>query len=236
MQTIRKNDKEWDILFRYRDTSNIPALDNTGDPINSIHIAGDPSGLTGLSKKPRVTIVGTRDAGPRERNITQQIVKALSENPDKPVILSGLAMGIDTEAHKAALECGLPTVAVVATGLDKVYPYFNSLLAERITKTPLSCIVTQFPEKTAPIAINFLQRNKTMALMSDLVIIVASKARGTAIVTARYASEFGIPCFAVPGSPDDPHFAGCNTLISQGCAEMLHDFSILSDPNFFLKV
>lgn len=177
--------------------------------------------------RPKVAIVGSRDIGPDDMEITRQIVRALSENKGCPVILSGLAFGVDITAHMEAVNCGLHTYAFMATGLDQVYPYRHVKQAETIVKN--GGLVTSFPEKTAPIAINFLRRTHEMIAASNLVIIVCSKAKGTSMVAARYADELNIPVLAVPGKISDPRHFGCNQLIAEGYAECLYDLNKLKD-------
>lgn len=205
---------DFDTLFRGR------LAERPDVKIDAVHFKGDFAALAN-GKRPRVAVIGTRDPSPYGLETTRRIIEALSRNPQKPLVLSGLALGIDTAAHRAALEHGLGTVAVLATGLDTVYPYMNKGLAETITKTKDCCLLTQFPEQTAPIVLNFLIRNNTMALMSDLVIVVESKEKGGALVTAKIAWDAGIPVYAVPGRIDDYRSAGCNALLNRGQAKML---------------
>lgn len=219
----------WSVFFRHHPTEHILKVDCSGQPIDEIRFDGDPSALTG--NRPRVLIVGTRDMSPYGKEMTRRIVGALSKNPARSVIVSGLALGVDTVAHHAALDNGMPTAAVIPTGLDTVYPYANRELAKRITQTPGCCLVTQFPDGTAPMAVNFLSRNAVMATMADLVIVVESKVKGGAIVTAKYAYDQGVPVLAVPGRVDDVRSSGCNALISSGIATMLSSITNLETIN-----
>ena len=224
-KTISLN--EWNALFRGRDTSKILRLDRTGLPINEIHIKGSTA-LIENEDVLRIAIVGTRDISPYGKECTRRIINALAKNPAKPFIISGLAMGVDTEAFVQALHCGLPAIAVLPTGLDTIYPYQNRSLAKDIASTPGSCLLSQFPEKTAPTPIHFLSRNNVIAAISDIVIVVESKSKGGALVTARYGYDLGAKVFAVPGRIDDIRSAGCNDLIQKGLASILTDFETLS--------
>lgn len=219
---ITPNTKAWDVLFRGREIE-LSSLFSVGEK-NTINYKGDIKTL--LSSRPRVAIVGTKDISLYGIAVTRKIIDCLSQYDEKPVIISGFAMGVDTEAHRAALEKGLPTVAVVATGLDTVYPFKNKQLAEYIETTTGCCIISQFPEATAPMAFNFLKRNHVIAAIADVVIVVESKERGGAIVTAKIAHSMDIPVFAVPGRIDDVRSAGCNDLIRKGVAKMF-DMSFL---------
>lgn len=222
---MNKNDnpKQWNAFFRGRPTDSIKKLDGSEDPIDEIRFAGDCSPLltAGEVRRPRVAIIGTRDPSPYGLDMTDTIVEALSKNPARPIIVSGLAYGIDTRAHRAALNNGLGTVAVMATGLDTIYPNINRRLAEEIVRTPDCCLMTQFPNGAAPMAINFISRNAVIAAMSDLVIVIESKSKGGAIVTARYAHDLDVPVLAIPGRIDDVRSEGCLNLISAGIAGML---------------
>ena len=222
METIHKNSqtKDWNTLFRSRDTDNIKRLDCSGEPINEIHISSNDCALLTQPRRPRIAVIGTRDPSPYGREYTMKIISMLAQSSLNPVIISGLAMGIDTIAHRSALSNGLQTVAVLPTGIDSIYPLQNRELAEKIQENPGSALLSQFPEKTAPMAINFLARNYVIATLSDLVIVVESKVKGGAIVTARYASEYNIPIIALPGRVDDLRSQGCNELIREGIATM----------------
>ena len=222
METIHKNSQTWDwnTLFRSRNTDNIKRLDCSGESINEIHISSNNCALLTQPRRPRIAVIGTRDPSPYGREYTMKIVSMLAQSSLNPVIISGLAMGVDTIAHRSALSNGLQTVAVLPTGIDTIYPLQNRELAEKIQEDPGSALLTQFPEKTAPMAINFLARNYVIATLSDLVIVVESKVKGGAIVTARYASEYNIPVIALPGRVDDLRSQGCNELIREGIATM----------------
>ena len=228
--SIDYKSKEGKNLFRNREKVVGELIQYPNNP-PTFRFKGDLSALMD-GNRPRVAIIGTRDMSAQGKEYTLQIVSALAEWKDKPVIISGLAFGIDAIAHRAALHAGLPTVAVVATGLDKVYPYCHTGLAEDITSSEGSGILTQFPDKTEPLAFNFLYRNRTLALLCDAVIVVESKTKGGAMVTAKLANDFDIPVYAVPGRPDDIRSRGCNELIHDKVAEPLFDFEELKHSFF----
>lgn len=224
--TIHKDTLHWNALFKSEDPQKC-----WGDSFNTdkIFIEGDPSALLD-PRRPKVAIIGTRDLRQGyERNVIYRIVETLSKNPARPVIVSGLALGTDAIAHKAALDLGVPTVAVLPTGLDKIYPFAHTGLAREIVGAKESCLLTQYPEDTAPLAINFLFRNGTISMISDLMVVPFTKNHGGGILCAKLMSSLGRQVYALPGRIDDIGSAGCNTLIHNGVAEMLCDLKVLSD-------
>ena len=228
--TIKKNTLEWAKLIK----DNYPGPKGAdGKETDTIYIKGDPSLLLApeAARRPRVAVVGTRDIDSYGRQAVCDIITALSKREDKPIIVSGLAFGVDQYAHRFALQTGLPTVAVLPTGLDKIYPLQHENLAADIASTEGCCLVTQFPDKTAPIAVHFIWRNHLITHLADAVIVVESKTKGGAMVIARLAQEEDIPVFAVPGRMGDLRSEGCNQLIREGIAEILYDPKTLTTIN-----
>lgn len=168
-----------------------------------------------------VAIIGTRSPSPYGRKYCRDIVSKLSHTKEKPLIVSGLAYGIDYIAHSSALEMGLTTVAVNATGLDSVYPFRHAALAERIASTPGCALVSDYPPGTAPLPANFLRRNRIIAGLCQASILIESKVKGGGLVTIRYANEYDRSAFALPGRIDDICSIGCNNLISKNMAEII---------------
>ena len=167
-----------------------------------------------------VSIVGTRDPSPYGLEMTRKVVEDLQQTEGGVTIVSGLALGIDAKAHREALENGIPTIAVLPNGLDTVYPQAHRGLAEKIATTPGCALITTFPPQTAPLAINFLQRNATIAGLSDSLYVIESKKKGGAMVTARHAYFDDRKVYAIPGRADDVRSKGCNLLIKEGAAEL----------------
>lgn len=180
-----------------------------------------------FSARPLITIVGTRDITPYGREWCRRIVFALAEAPVKPCIVSGLAYGVDATAHTAALEAGLPTVAVIPTGPDSIYPKGNIPIANQIASSEGSALVTDFPPGTGPERATFLRRNRIIAGLSSHSIVVESKIKGGSLITARYAFSYGREVFALPGRADDLRSHGCNALIAEKIAEPITDLSLL---------
>ena len=178
---------------------------------------------------PCVAIVGTRNLTPYGREMCTSIVKALAECHIQPIIVSGLAYGADFVAHTSALNFGLGTIGVMATGMDRIYPYSHKDLALRIAGDPLGALVSDYPCGTSPVALNFLRRNRIIAGLCKATIVIESKRKGGSLVTARYAVDYNRDLFAVPGRVDDIYSSGCNSLISTRMAEIITSPEALID-------
>lgn len=177
-------------------------------------------GSADLNPERAVSIVGTRRASFYGKSSLQKIVETMSRYDVKPVIVSGLALGIDGAAHQAALDLGIATVAVLPTGLDEIYPRKHRELAMKILRE--GALITDFPSRTLPERFTFVRRNRIIAGMSDAVVLVQSYAKGGGLITASLASQYDREVFAVPGNMDDPSFAGCNNLIYRNGAVIVN--------------
>jgi len=162
-----------------------------------------------LSKK-SLAVVGARNSSTVGRRIAEEYSRDISNAGF--IITSGLARGIDTAAHKASLECG--TVAVVAGGIDVIYPKENKELFEEIIKN--GAVVAESPFGTEPIARHFPKRNRIISGLSMAVLVVEAALKSGSLITARMALEQNREIFAVPGSPFDPRATGTNKLIRDG--------------------
>lgn len=169
----------------------------------------------------KIAVVGTRDISPYGREWCSRTVTALASSAERPMIISGLALGTDFCAHRAALESGLATVAVMATGPETVYPYRHTAFAEKLYRTPGCALVTDYPPGTAPLAMHFLRRNRIIAGMSDATILIESKIKGGGLMTSRLAFSYSRDVYALPGRVDDVRSQGCNRLIRDKIAEPL---------------
>lgn len=177
----------------------------------------------------RIAVVGTRDISPYGREWCQRTVSALSCADDKPVVISGLALGTDFLAHRTALEYGLPTIAVMATGPDDVYPARHRDFAEKIARTPRCALITDYPPGTVPMPVNFLRRNRIIAGLSDSTILIESKIKGGGMMTSRLAFSYNREVYALPGRADDIRSQGCNQLIKSKIAEPITSTDELID-------
>ena len=178
---------------------------------------------------PFISIVGTRDVSFYGQEWTRKIVFTLAQAQRKPVIVSGLAYGVDICAHRAALEAGLRTVAVIPTGPEEIYPRGNARDALRIASTPGSALVTDFPPGTGAQAATFLRRNRIIAGLSSATIVVESKRRGGSLITAHTAFSYSREVWALPGRIDDIRSEGCNMLLREKVAEPIVELEALPE-------
>ena len=169
----------------------------------------------------KIAIVGTRDISPYGQDWCGRIVQGLGQVSEKPLIISGLALGTDICAHRNALETGLPTIAVMATGPETVYPHRHRDFAERLADTGGCGLITDYPPGTAPLAIHFLRRNRIIAGLSDATILIESKSKGGGMMTSRLAFSYNRDVYALPGRVDDIRSQGCNLLIKDKVAESI---------------
>lgn len=178
------------------------------------------------SRRPVVSIVGTRDITSEQEHLIYNIVAQLKLNAASPIILSGLAIGTETAAHKAAIVYGMPTFAVLPCGIDTLYPQCNRRLSEKMIENG-GGLISVFEDGTAPMAVNFMERNKVIAMISDLMIVPFTKTKGGAIVAAKFAAECETPVLAIPGGITDARSCGCNLLIKEGYAKILTEIEEL---------
>ncbi len=166
-----------------------------------------------------VAIVGTRRPTERGKEITETLVRELHERLDDVIIVSGGAYGIDIAAHRAALKYGVPTIMVLAHGLDRIYPSQHRPEAEAAMEN--GGVMSEYEVGTEPFAANFLQRNRIIAGLADAVVIVESRERGGSLNTAQRALKYNRALFAFPGRPNDVSSRGCNDLIRRGFAQLI---------------
>ena len=195
----------------------IVALDDPAYPALLLQAADPPLLLYTLGQQrllgaPSVAIVGSRHATPQGLENARAFAKALSACD--LTVNSGLALGIDAAAHGGALEGPGSTVAVVGTGLDRVYPRLHLALARRIADQGL--LVSEYPLGTPPVAANFPRRNRLIAGLARGTLVVEAALQSGSLITARLAAENGREVFAIPGSIHSPQSRGCHALIRDG--------------------
>lgn len=203
------------------------ALLECDDPPLGLYYKGvSPPGEV-FDVRPQIAVIGTRSLSYYGRDWCRNIVDALSKAKIKPMIVSGLALGVDVTAHKAALETGLPTVGVMATGIDDIYPPANARVGEIMASTPGCALITDYPPGTGAVRINFLRRNRIIAGLCSATILVESKIHGGGMMTARLAYSYDRDVHALPGRIDDPLSQGCNLLIRENIAAPIGSLSDL---------
>lgn len=182
-------------------------------------------GNTCLDSACIISIVGTRNATEYGRELTETLIKDLALQIPDLLIVSGLAYGIDICAHKNALVHQLPTVAVLAHGLDRIYPPVHRNIAVEMIQH--GGLLTDFPSGTQPDKANFIKRNRIVAGLADATIVVESADKGGSLITADIAFSYGRDVLSFPGRVNDPQSKGCNTLIRQNKAALITSASDL---------
>ena len=180
-------------------------------------------GETDLNHKRIVSIVGTRMPTEYGKHACEMLIKQFALLEEKPLIVSGLAYGIDIKAHETALKMGLETIGVIATGIDQIYPAKHSGVALQICEQ--GAIITDFPKGTPPLKPHFLKRNRIIAGLSDAAVLIESKVRGGGMSTARMAASYFRDVFALPGRVGDERSEGCNVLINSNIAAIISEYS-----------
>ena len=185
-------------------------------------------GKSAFNKQKVVGIVGTRKATEYGKSVTEEIVSELAGH--EATIVSGLAYGIDISAHRAALKSGLPTVGVLAGGLDKIYPSSHKKYADEMQEE--GAIVSEKFLGTVPEAHFFPARNRIIAGMSDALVVVEAAEKGGALITAEIAYSYNREVFAVPGDLNNQFSKGCNRLISMQKANI---YSGIADLEYLMN-
>ncbi len=171
-----------------------------------------------------ISVVGTRKATEYGKGICEKIIRDLKAQ--NVLVVSGLAYGIDTCAHKASLENNLKTVAVLGHGLDRIYPYLNTALSNKILDH--GGLLSEFISKTKPDRENFPKRNRIIAGMADGTLVVEAAKSGGALITANIANSYNRDVFSIPGRIGDTWSEGCNHLIKTNQAHLVQSAQDLS--------
>jgi DNA processing protein len=164
-----------------------------------------------------VAIVGTRDPSDYGRRWTRKISTALAR--EGFTVISGMAQGIDTEAHQTCIRAGGRTIAVLGTGVDMVYPWSNRGLAKEIADRGL--LLSEYPAGTQPDRVHFPRRNRIIAGLSRAVLVLEAPHKSGALITARLANDYNRDVYALPGSLDNPRSKGCLELLNYGAQVIL---------------
>lgn len=208
-----KQDLEWletpgNHVLTLDDPAYPPLLLETHAPPPVLFVHGNPAVLA----NPQLAIVGSRNPTPNGRQLARAFAVDLAASG--LAVTSGLALGIDAESHRGALEAGGITIAVAGTGLDRVYPASHKGLAHEIAQR--GALVSEFPPGTTPRPEHFPRRNRIISGLSLGTLVVEAALRSGSLITARYAAEQGREVFAIPGSIHNPLSRGCHALIRQG--------------------
>lgn len=174
-------------------------------------------GTADLNTSKIISFVGTRSNSDYGKLVCEKLIEELADQ--NILVVSGLAFGIDTIAHKAALKNNLPTVGVLAHGLDRIYPTQNKTLAKQMTEQ--GGLLTDFISNTNPDKQNFPKRNRIVAGMCDALIVIESGKKGGSLITAELANGYNKDVFAIPGKTTDIKSEGCNYIIKQNKASLI---------------
>ncbi len=175
-------------------------------------------GTADLNHARIVSVVGTRRATSYGKMLCQQLAETLK--PYNVLVVSGLAYGIDVAAHKESLDHEIPTVGVLGHGLDRIYPNLHKGIAQQMLRN--GGLLTEFPLNTLPDRENFPKRNRIIAGIADVTIVVEATTKGGALITADIAGSYNRDVFAFPGRTTDEYSQGCNFLIKTNRAGLLN--------------
>ncbi|MGN0226303.1 MAG: DNA-processing protein DprA [Prevotella sp.] len=184
-------------------------------------------GNADLNQRRIISIVGTRRCTQYGRDMTARLIKRMRELLPNALIISGLAYGIDIEAHRNALACGFETVGVLAHGLDTIYPNAHRDTAIKMIEN--GGLLSEFITMTNADKRNFVQRNRIVAGMCDACVIVESAAKGGGLITTSMARDYNRDVFAVPGAVGQQYSEGCNLLIKDNVASLITSADDLVD-------
>jgi len=185
------------------------------DPPLMLYVQGSDAAWHGLCQTPCMAIVGSRNPTPQGADNAKAFARSLTQSG--LCIVSGMALGVDAAAHRGALDIAqstLPTIAVVGTGLDRVYPAQHATLAQAIAERGL--LISEYPLGTAPLAAHFPRRNRLISGLARATLVVEAALQSGSLITAQQALEQGKDVFAIPGSIHSTQARGCNALIKQG--------------------
>lgn len=174
-------------------------------------------GTTPLENRKMVAVVGSRENTDYGARMVEELIEGLKQ--EDIVIVSGLAFGIDVIAHRKALQAGLPTIGVIAHGLDTIYPSQHKHIAREMVKD--GGLLTEYTSNTNPEKYNFPMRNRIVAGLSDVTIVVETAKKGGAMITAKLATSYNRDVAAFPGRVVDKKSDGCNYLIRTNIAQLI---------------
>lgn len=212
------------------------SIENKNYPQKLAKIPDPPLGIFVVGSLPEdnfksVAIIGSRRCS--EYGATQAYKFSKEFAKHNIVIISGMAMGIDSKAHMGAIDGGGKTIAVLGCGADIIYPSSNKQLRDNIVKN--GCIISEYPPQTEPLKHHFPQRNRIISGLSDAVCVAEAAKRSGTLITVNQAIEQGREVFAVPGNITSYFSQGCNNLLKTGCSALTEPEDIYSALNISLK-
>lgn len=210
---LKKAEKENVQLIFFNDKNYPSRLKQVDDAPSLIYTKG----IIDFENPKTIGIVGTRKATQYGRERVEEFIKDLV--PHQPLIVSGLAYGIDIHAHKHSIKNNLATIGVMGSGMDNIYPASHKDIAKQMMAN--GGIVTEHRFGTKPDAHNFPARNRIVAALSDAVVIVEAAEKGGALITAEIANSYNKDVFAFPGNIGQSHSEGCNNLIKSNRAHLI---------------
>ncbi len=229
---LSKAEKEIEFIEKYKidslfyTDSNFPRrLKNCVDAPILIYTKGRMN----LDEQRIISIVGTRNSTDYGKHVVEEMIQQFSERNYQILVVSGLAYGIDIQAHKSALKYQVPTVGVVGHGLDRLYPSLHKETSRKMIDN--GGLVSDFSSGTKIDPSNFLRRNRIIAGLADATIVVESAKKGGALVTADIASSYNRDVFAFPGRAGDTFSKGCNDLIKNNGATLING---IDDLEYFM--
>lgn len=229
---LSKAEKEIEFIEKYKidslfyTDSNFPRrLKNCVDAPILIYTKGKMN----LDEQRIISIVGTRNSTDYGKHVVEEMIQQFSERNYQILVVSGLAYGIDIQAHKSALKYQVPTVGVVGHGLDRLYPSLHKETSRKMIDN--GGLVSDFSSGTKIDPSNFLRRNRIIAGLADATIVVESAKKGGALVTADIASSYNRDVFAFPGRAGDTFSKGCNDLIKNNGATLING---IDDLEYFM--
>jgi DNA processing protein len=193
------------------------------DPPAVLYYRGHLEWLAQWSQTPGIAIVGTRAPSDYGNRWTRRLTKTLAQNGF--AIVSGLAEGIDTEAHRSCLAAGGKTLAVLGNGVNVIYPWSNRQLYQQILEQGL--ILSEYPDGTQPDRVYFPRRNRIVAGLCRATLVLEAPAKSGALITAHLANDYGRDVYALPGSLDNAKSQGCLNLIKKGAEMILSEADLL---------
>lgn len=197
------------------------AVNQLTKPLKTLNVRGNADLL---KSGKRVSIVGARKFTPYGREVTQKIATDLARAG--VTIVSGLAIGVDSIAHRACIEAGGKTVAVLPSGFDNIYPSSHAQLAKQIVANG-GLLVSEYENNHRPKKYEFIERNRIIASLCDILIVTEAAEASGSLHTASFALDLGIQIMAVPGNITSPYSTGTNKLIQKGAEPLLDTTQIL---------